>query len=194
MKPYFLLLIVLLFAFKTTKAIDNTKTIYIQPFGNFSDSSLHVIVKELHKVFKNIEVKKSIDLPNHSYYKPRNRYRADILIKYLNDITKSNSYIIGFTNKDISTTKNNVKDWGVMGLGYCPGKSCIVSSYRIHGNLDKLLKLSLHELGHNAGLPHCPNKTCYMKDAEGKDNLNNEKSFCNKCRNYLLQNKWTLNN
>jgi archaemetzincin len=29
----------------------------------------------------------------------------------------------------------------------------------------RLKKVSCHELGHNFGLPHCPNKTCIMQDA-----------------------------
>ena len=193
MKPQFLITIILLFTLTNVKAANDIKTIYIQPFGNFSDSSLQVVVTKLKKIFKQVEVKKPIELPTFTYYKPRNRYRADKLISYLSKTNSENSYVIGFTNKDISTTKNNIKDWGVMGLGYCPGNACIVSTHRIKGDLNKLLKLSLHELGHNTGLPHCSDKHCYMADAEGKDNLNKEAHFCNKCKNFLIKSNWKFN-
>jgi archaemetzincin len=51
--------------------------------------------------------------------------------------------------------------------------------------LVKLLKVALHELGHNFGLPHCSNTTCIMADAKGKDHLENEVGFCIICRKNL---------
>ena len=57
-----------------------------------------------------------------------------------------------------------------MGLAYCPGKSCIVSTFRIQ-HKDKavyfmrLKKVAVHEFDHNLGLKHCPDKRCVMTDA-----------------------------
>jgi archaemetzincin len=84
------------------------------------------------------------------------------------------------TNKDISITKHingkikspqwKYNDWGIMGLAYCPRNSAVVSSFRIKSNnynlyFTRLKKVTIHELGHNLGLPHCPNKKCVMTDA-----------------------------
>ena len=101
---------------------------------------------------------------------------------------------IGLTNKDISTTKGKFKDWGVMGLGFCPGKACVVSTFRLSKKetLDQLYKISVHELGHTHGLPHCTTKTCFMRDAEGKNPLKEETNFCPKCKLFLQTKGCTL--
>lgn len=129
-------------------------------------------------------------LPNSAYYKPRNRYRADKLIKYLKDEFNSEK-VIGITDKDISTTMGQYEDWGIMGLAYKPGRSCVVSTLRVkrsaksekHIN-ERLRKVTLHEFGHTFGLPHCENsKTCLMRDANGKVSTVDEVSdFCDKCK------------
>jgi archaemetzincin len=51
--------------------------------------------------------------------------------------------------------------------------------------MKRLVTLALHELGHTYGLEHCPDFACLMKDAEGKMNLDDGDSYCNKCRDYL---------
>jgi archaemetzincin len=78
-----------------------------------------------------------------------------------------------------------------MGLGYQPGKACVISLFRLgnKNNLsERLYKVAIHELGHNNGLPHCKENGCYMMDAEGKMKLDDEQFFCKKCR-YFLMNK-----
>ena len=76
------------------------------------------------------EIKGIANLPEAAWYKPRNRYRANILLENLNSYSGYDK-IIGITTKDISTTKNNIYDWGIMGLANCPGKSCVISTFRI---------------------------------------------------------------
>ena len=149
---------------------------------------------ELKKVCARVIVNKPINFPSNSLYQGRGRHRADSLIKFLANQTKDGFVTIGLTSKDISTTKGNYPDWGVMGLSYRPGKSCIVSSFRLKGanKQEKLFKVSIHELGHTQGLPHCPVKSCFMLDAEGKDHLNEEIAFCPKCRAVLINAGWSL--
>lgn len=99
------------------------------------------------------------------------------------------------TNEDISTTKNNNLDWGILGLGTCPGNTCIVSTYRMQKKSvpvvlfkERLIKIILHEIGHNFGLPHCKNDPeCLMNDAEGTiATVDKEKKWlCNSCRKKL---------
>jgi archaemetzincin len=108
--------------------------------------------------------------------------------------TKDGRVTVGLTNKDISTDNGNIPDWGVMGLGYQPGKSCVVSTFRLSKrNLkEQYFKVAIHELGHTQGLPHCPNKTCLMTDAEGKNNTDKENGFCEKCKAFLIAKGWKL--
>ena len=81
-----------------------------------------------------------------------------------------------------------------MGLGLCPGNACIASSFRLSKteNMRQLFVISIHELGHTQGLSHCLLKTCFMRDAEGKNPTNEETEFCPKCKNYLVKRGWDL--
>lgn len=112
------------------------------------------------------------------------RYRADSIIKILRrEKADTIDFVVGITSKDISTTKrmgdrsikkpeSKYKDWGIFGLGFRPGPSCVVSAFRLKKGAGKkkfrtrLKKVALHELGHNFGLPHCSfNEHCIMRDA-----------------------------
>ena len=105
----------------------------------------------------------------------------------------ANQKIVGITSKDISTTKGKNPDHGVMGLGSMGGKSCMISTFRLKkGSNEQLFKTVIHELGHNFGLDHCPVKTCFMRDAEGKNPLDQEKEFCTGCKKVLVNKGWKL--
>lgn len=131
-------------------------------------------------------------LPKAAYYPPRNRYKAAALLTYLNTYAGYDK-IIGITTKDISTTKGAIDDWGVMGLGSCPGKSCVISTYRMRtpNRLlfnDRFIKVGLHELGHTMGLQHCTySRTCFMEAAEGTiKSVDGETRFlCPHCKKLL---------
>ena len=132
-------------------------------------------------------------LPTITFYKPRNRYRADLILQYLNQLPGYHNYYLAVTSHDISTTNGKFYDWGIMGLGYQPGKSCVISTYRLktpNTTLfnDRVIKVALHEIGHNLGLPHCKySTTCYMEDAVGtiKTIDRETRELCSHCKNLL---------
>jgi archaemetzincin len=173
----------------------SNRVIVVQPFADFSLALTDSMVEVIKKTIPNTIVRGPIDLPVQAYTQPRNRYRADTLIRFLNKYGCLDTVIIGFTNKDISATKGNISDWGIMGLGDCPGNACVVSTYRISKtNLNsQFYKLIMHELGHTQGLPHCSNKTCFMRDAEGGNPIDEEKGFCEACKSYLVAKGWKFN-
>lgn len=162
-------------------------TIYIQPFKGISVAETNYVYAALKKYFPNLQLKEPIPLPAFAFYPARNRYRADSLIHYLAKLTPNDCVSIGLTDKDISTNKDKISDWGVMGLGYTPGKSCIASSFRLEKKekLNQLFKVSIHEFGHTQGLLHCAVKSCFMRDAKGKNPTNEETAFCSKCKTLL---------
>lgn len=104
---------------------------------------------------------------------------------------KEGEVYVGLTMQDISTTKGDNPDHGIMGLGFRPGKACIASSFRIRDKKN-FFKVVIHELGHTTGLPHCPETTCFMRDAKGGDPTREEKEFCNTCTLYLQSRGWRL--
>ena len=133
-------------------------------------------------------------MPAAGYYKPRNRYRAPALLEYLNKINGSDK-VAGITAKNISTTNKGFYEWGVMGLANSPGRSCVISTFRMRTTNTKLfedrfIKVALHELGHTMGLPHCTfSKTCFMEAAEGTiKSVDRETMFlCSNCKKLINQ-------
>jgi archaemetzincin len=168
--------------------------IVVQPFADISASMTDYVVSELKKIYPKVELKTAIDLPETAYYKARNRYRADSLLNFLASRTQLGHIVIALTTKDISCTNDGIPDWGVIGLGFCPGNACVVSTFRLSksNTLEQLFKASIHELGHTQGLDHCPNKSCFMRDAEGKNTTDEENDFCPKCKAYLQGRGWVF--
>jgi archaemetzincin len=179
----------------TPPAVETNIVIDLQPFDGITTAQADYVFTELKKNYSFISIKKPITLPKTAYYPARNRYRADSLINFLRRFTEAGHKAIGLTNKDISTTKDGIADWGVMGLGFCPGNACIASTFRLSKTETdiQLFKVAIHELGHTFGLPHCAVKSCFMRDAEGGNPTKEEKEFCTKCKSYLVKNGWHLN-
>ena len=165
--------------------------IIIQPLGKQNRLFNKYTYEDVSKVIPNVTIANPIKMPSSAYVRDRGRYRADTIIHWLNARAKPNEILVGITKDDVSTTKNNFKDWGVMGLGYCPGHACVISDFRVK-NKNNYYKVVLHELGHNMGLNHCSVKNCFMRDAEGHDTTDEETEFCPHCKSILLTKGWKL--
>jgi len=200
-----LLLIFLFSCSKSDKSVVN-KVVGIQVYDGFQKEKAIVLAQEVTKFYKiKTFILSEIELPKQAFVNVKSpRYRADSIIAIQNrTINDRLDFVLGLTNKDISITKHDIKgnikepkwkynDFGVMGLAYCPGKSCIVSSFRLKHKdktleFTRLKKVVIHEFGHNLGLPHCPNKHCVMTSAAEKiSTIDNEKmKLCEKCKNLL---------
>ena len=172
-------------------------SIAILPFINVNSTFINELKKGLQKQLRvDFVILDKKALPVAAFYKPRQRYIADSLLIFLRRLNNNRfGKIIGVTTKDISTRKGDIENWGILGLGTCPGEVCVISSFRAGKNktsntvfLRRMTTLALHELGHTYGLEHCPVETCLMKDAGGKMNLDDGDSYCQGCRNYLNKN------
>lgn len=152
-------------------------TIGLLQYKGFDSSLVEFIKQETEQFYHcKVIILKPVALPRFAFYAPRNRYKADSLLDYQKRLVTSNiDAIAGLTHKDISTSKDAIPDWGVFGLGMCPGQACVISTYRLSNASktraqlkERLVKVVLHEIGHNMGLPHCTNDIqCLMNDAGG---------------------------
>lgn len=160
-----------------------SKTIGIQPFDGMPLEQLDSVKAVIHHRYGfDVIILPSKPLPKNCFINVKSpRYRADKLLKYLKEIKPDTiDYMLGLTNKDISTTKKDkagrvkkpastYQDWGIFGLGYCPGQAAIVSTFRLSKpgkTIERLKKVVIHEIGHNLGLKHCSqHEQCVMDDA-----------------------------
>lgn len=186
---------------------DKKITIAIQPLGKVNQQMVSAIssaIESIYSVSIILRQEKPVYPRAFVQYKTP-RFRADSILKFLkSDLPDGADYILGVTEKDISTTKyesfpykikqpeSKYKDWGIFGLGMCPGNSSVVSSFRTRQCSKEQLhlrmqKIAVHELGHNFGLRHCPDKNCVMTDAvESIRTVDNAAlSLCQRCYNKL---------
>ncbi len=175
----------------------NNLTVALLPYNNFDRDLLIFAQDETAKFYNcNVILLPPAKLPPIAYYSPRNRYKADLLLRHQkNLITNNIDALAGLTDKDISTTNGKIEDWGVFGLGMCPGNVCVISTFRLQkaSNTkaqlkERLMKVILHEVGHNLGLPHCAsNIQCLMTDAGGtiKQVDKEKKWLCQSCKSKL---------
>jgi archaemetzincin len=160
----------------------SAQQIILLPLGKkIKSSECQKIVAQLKNLRIDAKLLPTEDFPKHVYHKPRNRYRADKIIDWLKSRGNANEILVGITNQDISTTQHGQYDFGVMGLGFRPGRACVASSFRLK-NKNSFYKIILHEIGHNKGIPHCKSKNCMMMDAEKKDRTAEMIDFCSRCK------------
>jgi archaemetzincin len=161
-----------------TTPAPHTLSVCLQPLGTHDAQMLVAARRGIEGLLGlRVRVLSARPLPGSAFYPPRKRYRAERLLEYLAQRVQPGSgcnYVLGMTSRDVSTTKGDVADWGVFGLGARPGPVAVVSTYRLRGSTAtrrqlaiRVVKVVNHELGHNLGLDHCPAKSCLMEDARG---------------------------
>ena len=174
----------------------------LRPYNEFSSSLTDTLVKSLQNTYNaTVIILPERQLPVKAFVEIKTpRYRADSLLVDLKVSMPENlDYILGLTHADISTTKRDktgkilkpvskYTDWGVFGLGYRPGPSSVVSTYRLQSPdyavfISRFKKVCIHEVGHNLGLKHCPTPGCVMMDAVEKIQTVDSAGYelCEKC-------------
>jgi len=137
--------------------------------------------------FENVEVG-IVELGFLGLHTGRKQYQSKALLKMARDRAKSlsdwHTKVLLITDADIY----DVDTLFVAGQAEVNGRAAVVSYARLGaGNeerfLKRVLKESLHELGHTLGLGHCNNHDCVMfpsrvlADSDVKDH-----EFCQKCK------------
>jgi len=188
------LLPLLFFALFNCLSCGHPNVVYIQPLGDVEKADIDLI-KHAVESFYHIKciVKPAVRLTIDIQADSKTRYEANrILSKY-----DSNDNLLIVTESDIAYNNHerHVKEWGIFGLAYTPGTTCVISTFRLKRNASKelfrsrLVKACLHEVGHNRGLKHCTSgdKRCFMNDARGSIKVVDQEQvfLCEKCRKQL---------
>lgn len=130
-------------------------------------------------------------MPMHTYHVMRQQYHSTQLLEYLLDNDNSEAFrILGVTAADLYIPILTF----VFGEAQLDGKAAIISLFRPRGDaggpapprsilLRRLIKLSLHELGHTFGLEHCRRDGCLMQFSSSLEKLDRKNlAFCEYCQ------------
>lgn len=133
-----------------------------------------------------------IDLPVLAFDKRRNQYNSrQILDKLLAFYRRYGlvDRVLAVMDADIYSSDSTY----VFGEAFTPGKVALVSLWRLkpefYGDDDdlslyalRILKESIHEMGHTFGLEHCPRSFCVMHFSNSIFDIDKKQSlFCDQC-------------
>jgi len=134
-----------------------------------------------------------IDIEDY-YDSGRGQYDASKVLTALNKNNDSEKKIL-FTTVDLFIPIFTF----IFGLAELDGNSAIISTHRLKNEFyglppdpdllkDRLLKETIHELGHLFGLRHCNNYDCVMASSTNPDELDVKGAeYCFECSNSLLE-------
>lgn len=182
------------------------RVVLVQPLGDVPQrqlDSVRIALEREHAA--TVHLAPGVALPERAFIALRSpRYRADTLIAWLRELKPDSvDHIVGITTKDISATKRDTSgkvkdpswkytDFGIFGLGDVGGPSCVISTFRLGDDanprfFERLMKIMVHEVGHNRTLPHCLDTTCVMRDAvERIASIDRAgRGFCEACKRRL---------
>lgn len=172
--------VVLLFLLSFIKADVPRKQVQVVcllPFAPVTAAQVHAVERAITSFYHlPVAVLPTEKLPASAICPVRKRYRAqgilDQMAAQFIAPPDTQTKLLALTTADIELEAPPAKPhWGVFGLANrVGGDQCVLSTFRMAGQTDRLIKVSLHELGHTLHLPHCTSNTpaCFMNDAKGK--------------------------
>ena len=168
--------------------------IAVQPLGDVPEEQVEAVCEALTEMY-GVEtvVLEAVELPESAYYEPRRRWRAERLLDFLEPrLPEGCDRILGMTTRDISTTKGEHEDWGILGQARIDAPPSVISFFRCRRRvgdvpaIERLRRVAIHEVGHSMGLFPCPTYGCYLEDAQGTvDTIDREEFLCPICRERL---------
>jgi archaemetzincin len=190
---------------KTTKKIDTTSVIYLQPIGKFDSlqSTIIEITKEYLSLFfqRKVEILPNLSDKNIPAYSRRLREdgHEQILAPFILDSvlskikTKNSAALMALSEKDLFPNK----DWSfVFGLASYKKRVGVTSIYRLQDKilvssnftkcLKRLINVSSHEIGHMFSIHHCITSKCVMNGSNSmyETDLGTNR-LCSECQQKL---------
>lgn len=165
------------------------------PYGDFTEREAQKLAGELRTKMSSLMGERKLQvivmenkaLPAKFKSAGRDRYREDSITHSLERTKERNVIKMGVTHEDIATTVHGIQDFGVLGLSFVPGQSCVVSTYRVKDEKNQFWKVAVHESLHAVGLRHCPadDDHCLMQDAKKHPKFEIKEGLCPICDSLL---------
>jgi archaemetzincin len=152
----------------------NDLCIIISPIGEIDQDVCSLVEKKIQSVFGYHTMTHPIlsDI-FFAYDKTRKQYHSTPILQKLSDNAPENCLkIIGITGFDLFIPILT----HVYGEAQLGGKACMISTYRLHDDLEtenysklheRIVKEAIHELGHTFSLRHCASSSCTMHYCRG---------------------------
>jgi len=168
----------------------------IVPINFENPEILRELIPELSNITGFNVLFKEINLNTEDSYDPiRGQYDASKILNSIKQFTEREKIIL-FTSVDLFIPIFTF----VFGLAKLMGKSAIISTHRLKNEFyglppnpqllkQRLIKETIHELGHLGGLRHCSNFDCIMTSSTNTDELDIKRvEFCSVCSQKFFDN------
>lgn len=170
--------------------------VYLRSMGSIQDSVCNGLISALHDALKMpVKLERDTERPLSAFEPKRNQYYARKIIEILlQDLPEDCEKMICVTDVDLCTPVLTF----VYGEAQLDGQVAVVSTNRLKQEfyslptddrllLQRLVKESLHEIGHCYGLVHCSSKQCVMYFSNNILNIDNKQShYCVKCHDFFM--------
>ncbi len=167
----------------------------ILAIGEVSPDVLTGIEQGLVKTFPDVActiIKKALPVSKLAFDKKRNQYNSSVILNEVKAFGSKNETfhrVLGVVDVDIFVPELNY----VFGEAYTPGRAALISLWRLKSQFygenagstvfaSRVLKESIHELGHTLGLQHCPRSLCVMHFSNSIFDTDKKQSLlCDQC-------------
>ena len=173
--------------------------IQVVPISVDDNGIIHFLCENIDRIL-DIPVEAGDELSQYmdSYNPDRDQYHSSkLLLQLLDSYPADGTKVLGVTSLDLFVPILTY----LFGEAQLDGTAAVVSLFRLRPEFyglphdknllkDRLLKESVHEIGHTFGLLHCPRYDCVMHPSTYAEDIDfKPETFCSSCDNVFLSKK-----